>query len=249
MARVIAVFNQSGGVGKTTLTTNVGYHLGTGRARQKILLIDLDPQGTLTTFMGFDPYEQKVTSYELLTQGIIEPLQKDGVGLIPANRTLADIDLRLTIDDPETLPLLREALDPILEEYEFILIDCPPSLGILSCLALVAATHVLVPIEAQFKATQGTDLLLDTMTRMRSMNPKLQFAGFVPTRYDDRNSQDKRRLKQLKELGQLATVFPAIPKTTLFPDSSEEGKSLAEYSPKHPAVKIFKKIASTLRRL
>ncbi|MGH2414237.1 MAG: ParA family protein, partial [Microcystaceae cyanobacterium] len=146
---------------------------------------------------------------------------------------------------------LKNVLSPLTEQYDFILIDCPPSLGILTVISLVAATHVLVPIQCQFKAFQGTDLLLNTVARLRrAANPQLAFAGFIPTIYDNRTAQETRTYQAIKEqLSPLGTVYEPIPRAIAFPDASEARLPLALSKPSHPAVTILKKIVKQLEKL
>ncbi len=153
MTKIIALFNQSGGVGKTTLTMNLGYHLG--QKKNRVLLVDIDPQASLTTFMGIDPEELERTIYESVVGE--EPIyiieQINGLDLVPANINLSAAELELVSSLMREVRL-KNALASIADKYDFILIDCPPSLGILTVLSLVAATRVLVPIQTQFKSFQ-----------------------------------------------------------------------------------------------
>ena len=250
MSRAIALFNQAGGVGKTTITQNLGYQLS---ARgHKVLLIDLDPQASLTTFMGIDPDNLDKTLFDTLVNE--EPLfilpSLHGMALAPTNITLSAAEIQLVNLDFREVRL-SEALDRVRNDYDFILIDCPPSLGLLSYSALVGVTHVLVPIETHYKAFQGTNLLLQTVAKVRKRgNPKLQIAGFVPSRYAASNSQDKRTLKAIQE--QLATVGPVyepIGRLTAFVDASEEQVPLAVYDPKHPVLFILDQLAQQMEQL
>lgn len=250
MTKVIAVFNQAGGVGKTTLTMNLGYQLA--EHGHRVLMIDMDPQASLTTFMGLDPVEIKQTVYESVMNGNPLKIQPNihGIDLAPSNITLSAAEMELVVAEMREVRL-KDALEPIKGNYDFILIDCPPSLGVLSYISLVAANYVLVPIETQFKAFCGTELLLGTLTRIRSRaNRELKIAGFVPTRYDSRNSQDERTLKAIKEqLTDVGAVFPAIARSTGFADASEQGLPLGKYSPKHPGVAVLNEIAQALELL
>jgi chromosome partitioning protein len=250
LSKVIALFNQSGGVGKTSLAMNLAYHIT--ERKKRVLLIDMDPQGSLTTFMGLDASDLKQTVYEsiLHTKPLFIHSDIHGIDLAPANITLSSAELELVVADMRDIRL-KEAIEPVLDKYDFILIDCPPSLGLLSYISLVASTHVLVPIQTQYKAFCGTELLLSTVARVRSRpNRKLAIAGFIPTMYDGRNIQDARTLdaisEQLKQVGQ---VFPAIPRSTAFADASEDHVPLAVYNRKHPAVTTLKKIAASLEKL
>ncbi|WP_036486916.1 ParA family protein [Myxosarcina sp. GI1] len=250
MTKTIALFNQSGGVGKTTLTMNLGYHLG--QRNNRVLLADIDPQASLTTFMGIDPEELDKTIYESIVDE--EPLQIiegiNGLDLVPANINLSAAELELVSSLMREVRL-KNALDGIADNYDFILIDCPPSLGILTVLSLVAATHVLVPIQTQFKSFQGTDLLLNTVARLRkAANRNLKIAGFIPTMFDGRTAQETRTYKAIKEqLSPLATVYEPIPRSVVFPDASEKRIPLALYQPKHPAIKVINKIVKKLEQL
>ena len=188
---IIALFNQSGGVGKTSLTMNLGYHL-TQKKKNRVLLIDMDPQASLTTFMGLEPENITQTIYQAVVGEEDLPVHPElihGMSFTPANINLSAAELELVAALMREMRL-KNALTPVLDKYDYILIDCPPSLGILSVVSLVAATHVLVPIQCQFKSFQGTDLLLKTVARLRKgANPSLAIAGCMPTMYDDRTAQ------------------------------------------------------------
>lgn len=229
---------------------NLGYALA--KKKKKVLLLDLDPQASLTTFMGIEPHELDITVYDALVETFHLNIKNKihGLDLAPTNinLSLAEMELVSALNREQRL---KQVLFPILPNYDFILIDCPPSLGILSILALTAATHLLVPIETEFKSYFGTGLLLDTVARIRRhVNPDLDFAGFVPMKFDKRRSQHLRTYEQMKEeLTKLGTVFTPIPDSTVFPDSTEERLPLALYKPKHPAVKVFNDIAKHLLQL
>jgi len=250
VTKVIAVFNQAGGVMKTSLTMNLGYHLQL--KKRKVLLVDIDPQASLTTFMGLEPHElEEIIADSLLKPDVKLPICTDlhGMDLAPANITLSGVELQLaSVMARETR--LKQALEATLDKYDFILIDCPPSLGILSILALSAATYVLIPIQTHFKAFKGTELLMDSIKQVKKhINPKLAIAGIVPTLYVNAN-QDKVILQALKEqLSSLATVYPAIPRATAFADAAMDRVPLAVYSPKHPAIATLKKIAQGMDKL
>ncbi|MEB3884085.1 ParA family protein [Lyngbya sp. CCY1209] len=247
MSRIIATFNQCGGVGKTSLTMNLGYALA--KRKRRVLLVDLDPQASLTTFCGIDPTELDATLYEALFDKGELPIQKTEnlTDIVPTNITLSVAEMEL-VGAMNRERRLKLALEPVADRYDYILIDCPPSLGLLAILGLAASTHLLVPIETEFKSYFGTGLLLETVARVRKhLNPTLEFAGFVPMKYDRRRSQHGRTYDQMrKELTALAPVFEPVPDSTAFPDAAEERKPLALYKPKHPAVKVLKRIAEEI---
>lgn len=245
--KTLALFNQSGGVSKSTLTMNLGYHLH--QLKQKVLLVDMDPQGSLTLFMGLEPSELEQTIYDSIIAEAPLTIHQDiyGLDLVPANIKLSGAELELVMADMRDLRL-KEALEPVREEYDFILIDCPPSLGLLSYVSLVASSHVLVPIQTQYKAFCGTELLLNTVARVKGRaNKQLQIAGFIPTMYAKGNSQDVRALKAIQEqMAQFAPVFPPIPRSTAFADAAETHQPLALFQPKHPAIAILEASARSL---
>ena len=250
MGQVIAVFNQSGGVGKSTLTMNLGYHLG--QLKKRVLLVDMDPQASLTAFMGLEPSDLDKTIYESVMASEPLPIHTDlhGVDLVPANINLSGAELELVVADMRDYRL-KEALSAVIDKYDFIFIDCPPSLGILSYISLVAATHVLIPIQTQYKALKGTELLLSTIARVRSRaNKTLSVAGVVPTMHESRTVQGVMSLQSIQEqLSKIGTVFPIIPRSVSFADASQEHIPLALYNPKHPAVPLFNQIARSLEKL
>lgn len=250
MTNVIALFNQSGGVGKSTLTMNLGYLLN--MLNNRVLLIDMDPQGSLTLFMGLEPSELEITIYDSIIDE--QPLKIHSFGnnldLVPANIKLSGAELELVTVDMRDVRL-DDVLKTIKNEYDFILIDCPPSLGILSYISLVASDYLLVPIQTQYKAFCGTELLLNTVARVKKRaNRHLKIAGFVPTMYAKANSQDTRALdaiqEQMKEFG---TIFPPIPRATVFADAVEKHLPLTQYNGKHPANEPLKELATAIDQL
>ncbi|KAF0232428.1 MAG: cobyrinic acid ac-diamide synthase, partial [bacterium] len=186
MARTIAITNQAGGVGKTTLVRDIGYELASRDKR--VLLVDLDPQASLTIFLGLDPWQQQKTIYHSLRdENVPLPVvEVFNLKLVPANLKLAEIEMELA-----TILLrefrLREILSPLLDQYDFILIDCPPSLGLIVINALCAADEVLIPIQCEFKSWMGTDGLFDTITKVaKQANKRLKILGVIPTMLDSR---------------------------------------------------------------
>ena len=249
MTKTIAIFNQAGGVAKSSVTQNLGYHLH--RRGHRILLIDMDPQASLTIFLGLEPHELEQTVSDVILNEADLPLQRDlyGMDLLPSNITLSAAELQLSSVMAREIRL-KQAIEPVLDNYDFVLIDCPPSLGILSILSLTAATHVLIPIQTHFKAFKGTELLLGTIKQVKKLvNPTLAIAGIVPTLYSNA-SQDKAILEALQnQLASLGVVFPPIPRATAFADAAMSRQPLAVYAPKHPALSILETIAEQMENL
>ena len=249
MTSIISVFNQAGGVAKTTLTMNLGYELAV--RGQRVLLIDLDPQGSLTIFQGINPWELEQCIYDVLLKGVAPEAilcSANRMDLLPANRTLGMAELELGLA-PMRERKLSQALAPIVNQYDFILIDCPPSLGMLSYLALATSSSVLIPVECEFKAYHGTDLLLDTIAKVKQSgaNPDLQVMGFVPTKYTSTKAQHQRVLEAIRsQLSPLAPVFDPIVNTIAFVDASENRQPLALYSSRHKALAALRSLASAI---
>lgn len=245
MTKVIAFYNQSGGVGKTTLTMNLGYHLG---KKYRVLLIDMDPQSSLTDFMGIDVMSLEKTTYDTLIHEVSLPIFSGihGVDFAPTNLNLSKAEMEL-VNAPLRDFRLRHPLELIKDNYDFILIDCLPSLGFLSYVCLMSATHVLVPVQTQYKSLWGTQWLLETLFKTQKISPELKIAGFIPTLYDSRTWQDKESLKQIKsQLSSFGIVYPPIKRTISFANASQAHEPLAVYEPKNPVVKTLKEITDQL---
>lgn len=232
---------------KTSLTMNIGYHLT--QIQQSVLLVDIDPQASLTVFMGLEPSELEETIADAILNDEPIPIHRDiqGMDLAPSNIMLSAAEIQLTSMMSREWRL-GKVLESIKDDYDFILIDAPPSLGILSILSLVAATHVLVPIQTQYKSYKGTELLLDTIQQVKSnVRPDLKIAGVVPTIYAASNAQDKDILSAIQtQLSQVGTVYPPVPRATAFADASMEHLPLALFSRKHAATKVLDDIAKSL---
>jgi chromosome partitioning protein len=254
MTKIIATVNQSGGVSKSTLTHNLGYHLA---QKHRVLLVDMDPQASLTAFMGLAG--EKITNEQNIYGAITEraPLhiwdkQICGMHIVPTNKELAgterEIMQDMTVDNRTRLKLV---LDNVLDQFDYIFIDCPPSLGLLSIMSLMAATHAIIPLQTQYKCYLGTSELLGTIARIKKGgHQKLEIACIVPTMYDGRNLQDVGILKEVKsQVQERIHITTPIPKSTAFPDASQAHLPLALYKKSHPAVKILQEIATYITKL
>ncbi len=251
--KTISFFNQAGGVGKTTITQNIGYQIA--QNKQKVLLIDLDPQASLTSFMGLEPAEQEKTIYQPLVdeeQTTELPIQKNlfDMDFIPANLLLANAEQQLIFANLREFRL-KQILDPVRNHYDYILIDCPPSLGLLSLIALVASDGVLVPIQTQFKATVGTDSLLQTVFKVRKqINSSLKILGFIPTQYLKTNKTEQRVLEMIEEqLNAIAPILPPLPRATAIAEATEYGMPFALTPKKTKSIiKLFDNYAQHLQK-
>jgi chromosome partitioning protein len=201
MARIVAVANQKGGVGKTTTSVNLA--AGLAQAGKRVLLIDLDPQGNATMGCGVDKRKLARTVYHvLLGLGDIAAIrtrcESGGFDLIPANRELAGAEVEL-VELPNRESRLRAALAGIAGDYDFILIDCPPSLSLLTVNAFTAAEQVLIPMQCEYYALEGLTDLVGTIKRVRAnLNPRLEIAGLLRTMYDPRNTLSHHVSQQLE---------------------------------------------------
>jgi chromosome partitioning protein len=201
MPRVIAVVNQKGGVGKTTTSVNLSAALA--QAGRRVLLVDLDPQGNATMGSGIDKRTVARTVYHALLglgelAGIRTRAEKGGYDLVPANRDLAGAEVEL-VALPAREARLKSALERVAADYDFIFIDCPPSLSLLTVNALTAAQRVLIPMQCEYYALEGLSDLVGTIKRVRAnLNPSLEIAGLLRTMYDPRNTLSQQVSQQLE---------------------------------------------------
>ena len=234
---------------------NLGYHLAL--AGRKILLVDLDPQASLTTFMGLKPFELSKTIQNSLLNEESLPIHSGlhKMDLVPSNIFLSQSEMQLAGEYMRERKLL-DALESHRGAYDCILIDCPPSLGLLSVMSLMAATHLLIPIQTEYKSVEGTMLLLKTISDLvKKVNRTLVVAGAIPTMYDERTVQGKNALRTIQEIfAQLkvhpnfknSQVFPAIQRRTDFANASAAHLPLALYAPEHSALKTLQQITQQL---
>ena len=249
-ARVIALFNQAGGQAKTTLTVNLGFHL---RERgHKVLLIDLDGQASLTKQAELQPRKLGTTVYDALLNGEALPIQHDihDMDWVPSNRNMYGLDIKLASADQPGFKL-KGALEVIKDTYDFILLDCPPSLGMASTNALIAATHVLIPISTNEKGVEGVDELLYTMElAIKTGNPGVRPAGVIPTLYKKRQVVSETYLEDIKKFFEKSmSIYPPIPIRTELEWAWAARTPLAKNAPKCDVVNLFREIAEKLEKL
>lgn len=248
-ARVIAVLNQKGGVGKTTSAINLGAYLA--KAGKQVLVVDLDPQGNATSGLGLDKQDMEVTTYDvLLGRGTMDQAIKEsqvhGLNVVPANANLAASEIELA-DQPDREAKLKAALAGL--TYDFILIDCPPALGLLTVNALTAADYLLIPVQAEYYALEGLGQLLAVFQRVKeTSNPKLEILGVVITMFDSRNSLAAQVREELtKHFGD--KVFETVvPRNVRLAEAPSYGLTIMEHDKWSKGARAYKQLTKELTR-
>jgi chromosome partitioning protein len=233
-ARVIALCNQKGGVGKTTTTINLGAALA--ELGRRVLLLDFDPQGALSVGLGVNPHELDRTAYNLLVEpgvtadDILLKTNIPGLDLLPSNIDLSAAEVQL-VNEVAREHTLARVLQPVLPDYDHVLIDCQPSLGLLTVNALTAADGVIIPLECEFFALRGVALLMDTIQKVRDrLNPRLEVEGMVATMYDSRTLHGREVLARLVEAFGETVFHTVISRTVRFPETTVVGEPITSYA-------------------
>jgi chromosome partitioning protein len=234
VSRIIAITNQKGGVGKTTTAINLGAALAVSDV--KVLLIDADPQGNSTSGLGVQKTQGLATIYDVLVDGkaveqAICQTSMEGLDILPADKNLIGVNLQLVnVDGRESI--LSRQLQNVRDKYQFILIDCPPALDLLTLNALMAADSVLIPIQCEFFALEGVSELMDTIERIReSFSHPLRREGILLTMYDDRTNLTRQVAADLREFFGDDVFKTVIPRNVRLAEAPSHGKSILSYDP------------------
>lgn len=249
MTHIISIANQKGGVGKTTTTINLGVALA--QMKKKILLVDLDPQGALSAGLGIKPGDPEHTIYEVMmhddvpTNRAITPVQAY-LDVIPADNDLAAAEIELIPEIRREL-VLRRAMEPLDNWYDYVLIDCPPSLSLLTVNALCASDGVIVPMQCEFFAIRVINMLLDSINRTRDrLNPSLELIGILATMYSTGTVHSREVLDELRELYGDKVFDIVIYNSIRFSEASVAHKAMVDYAGQHKGARAYKKLAEAL---
>lgn len=247
-AVVISMCNQKGGVGKTTSSINLGAALAeTGR---RVLLVDLDPQGALSAGLGIQSYELDTTIYNLLVDTsvsvdeVIVHTPTENLDVIPANIDLSAAEIQLVSEVGREQALYR-AIYPVMDRYDYILVDCQPSLGLLTVNALACSDGVIIPMECEFFSMRGLALLTDTMDKVRArLNPRLSLTGILVTLYDGRTLHARDVMSRLMEAFGDTVFETVITRTVRFPETSVAGEPIITWASSSPGAQQYRQLAA-----
>lgn len=247
--KIIAIVNQKGGVGKTTTSINVAAQLA--EAKSKVLLIDLDPQGNATSGLGIPKDQAARTTYDVLRgdSTIAQTITETNVAqlrVLPANANLAGSEVEL-VNTPQREFALKRALETV-KDYDYIIIDCPPSLGLLTINGLTAANYVLIPVQAEYYALEGLSQLLSTIQAVKqATNPSLGLLGIVLTMFDKRNSLSEQVEKEVRNYFGETLLSTIIPRNVRLAEAPSYGKTIFQHDRWSKGAKAYKALARELR--
>jgi chromosome partitioning protein len=246
-ARVIALCNQKGGVGKTTSAINLGAALA--EVGRRVLLVDFDPQGALSAGLGFQPHQLDRTTYNLLMERGVSiddvrlKTQVPGIDLLPSNIDLSAAEIQLVTEVAREQTLAR-AIAPVVPEYDYVLIDCQPSLGLLTVNALTASHGVIIPLECEYFSLRGVALLIDTIEKVQQrLNPELKLDGILATMYDGRTLHGREVFSRVLEAFGDTVFDTVISRTVRFPETTVAGEPITSWAPSSTGAKAYRNLA------
>jgi chromosome partitioning protein len=246
-AKVVAMCNQKGGVGKTTSTINLGAALA--EYGRRVLLVDMDPQGALSAGLGVPHYELEKTIHNVLVEprvsidDVLLSTRVKHMDLVPSNIDLSAAEIQL-VNEVGREQTLGRALHPVLDRYDYVLIDCQPSLGLLTVNGLACADGVVIPTECEFFALRGLALLTDTVDKVRDrLNPKLEISGILLTRYDPRTVNAREVMARVVEQFGDLVFDTVITRTVRFPETSVAGEPITTWAPKSVGAIAYRALA------
>ena len=249
-ARVIAMCNQKGGVGKTTTTINLGAALA--EYGRRVLIVDFDPQGALSAGFGANPHELDLTVYNVMMdrkvdiKDVILPTGVENIDLLPANIDLSAAEVQL-VNEVAREQVLASALRKVRDEYDVILIDCQPSLGLLTVNALTASEGVIIPLICEFFALRAVALLVDSIEKVQDrLNPDLEISGVLATMFDARTIHSKEVLARIVDAFGDKVFDTVIKRTVKFPDASVSAEPILSYASSHPGAEAYRQVAREL---
>ena len=246
-ARIAAVCNQKGGVGKTTTTINLGAALA--EQGRRVLLVDFDPQGALSVGLGIQPHEVEATVYNLLMErgttahDVLIKTAVQGMDLIPSNIDLSGAEVQL-VHEVGREYVLGGALEEVLPEYDVVMIDCQPSLGLLTINALTAADGVIVPLECEYFSLRGVALLIQTIDKVRErLNPQLELEGILATMYDRRTLHGREVLARVVQAFGDKVFHTVVNRTIRFPETTVAGEPITSFAPTSAGAASYRDLA------
>ncbi|MGH3493837.1 MAG: ParA family protein [Sciscionella sp.] len=246
-ATVLAMCNQKGGVGKTTSTINLGAALA--EYGRRVLLVDFDPQGALSVGLGIHPQQLDHTVYNVIMDrdvgvaDVVRPTTVDGMDLLPSNIDLSAAEVQLVAEVGREHTLLR-VLRPLIDGYDYVLVDCQPSLGLLTINALTAADGVVIPLECEFFSLRGVALLIDTIDKVQErLNPRLEITGILATMFDPRTLHSREVMSRVVEAFGETVFDTVINRTVRFPETTVAGEPITRWAPRSSGAKAYRELA------